>query len=59
MKTQKLRSKLSLKKTTIASLEQKQLDHVRGGTLPTEMHCPTEKGCIPTRYTCETCDPYC
>jgi natural product precursor len=58
MKTQKLRSKLSLRKSTIASLEQKQLDHVRGGTLPTEM-CTLQKGCIPTRYTCETCAPYC
>ncbi len=58
MKTQKLRSKLSLKKSTIASLEQKQLDHVRGGTLPTEM-CTLQKTCILSRYTCETCAPYC
>ena len=50
MKTQNLRSKLSLKKITIASLEQKQLDLLRGGTLPTEW-CTMKKGCVPTRDT--------
>jgi len=58
MKTQNLRKKLSLKKITIASLEQKQLDLLRGGTLPTEW-CTMKKGCVPTRDTCDTCEPYC
>lgn len=46
MKTKKFDKKLNLNKTTIVSLEQKQMNEIHGGTLPTEMKCkPTDWGC--------------
>lgn len=53
MKTKNFDKKLILNKTTIVTLELKQMNELHGGTLPTEMKCkPTDRGC-PTDV------PYC
>jgi hypothetical protein len=60
MKTKKFDKKLILNKTTIVTLEQNQMKGIYGGTLPTEMQCPTEIKCIPTYWGCRITDtPYC
>jgi natural product precursor len=40
MKQKNLKEKLVLKKTTIAQLEQKELNGVKGGTWLTNFRCP-------------------
>jgi len=65
MKTKNFDKKLILNKKTIVTLEQEQMNELHGGTLPTEMTCPTEIKCIPTywdcptRLGCPTETPYC
>lgn len=42
MKTRKITSKLSLSKTTVATLNEKEQDHVNGGiVVPQTFYCPT------------------
>ncbi len=53
MKTKKFDKKLILNKTTIVTLEQKQMNEIYGGTLPTDNKCK------PTQWGCPTDIPYC
>lgn len=65
MKTKKLDKKLSLKKSTVSHLDNKDLNHVKGGVVPTGItcpgHCNTFITCGPTKCTlCVTFpEPYC
>jgi hypothetical protein len=56
MKTKKFKQKLSLQKTTVANLNNPEMNNAKGGTGNPPMTTTDHPYCPDTRYPCDTCD---